>query len=192
MWTGLFQSGIILLTGLVYYMVDTWLMGRFDQHRAEEGGGRSRRYTAFMIIFLGLLVVQPVLLPGLGLQTSKWWGLLTQVVGVILITGALALHWWARVHLRHFYVEDVEFQEGQYIVATGPYSQVRHPVFTSFVLIAAGLLLVNPALTTLLLTLYVLYDFPRAARREEELLTEKLPQYADYMEHTGRFWPRWR
>ena len=192
MWTGLFQSGVILLTGLLYYVVDTWLMGHFDQHRAEEGSGRSRGYTAFMIGFLALLVLQPVLLPGLGFQTSEWWGLLVQVVGVGMITGALALHWWARVHLRHFYVEDVDFQEGQYVVDTGPYNLVRHPIFASFFMIAMGLLLVNPAVTTLLMNIYVFVDFSRAARKEEELLIERLPHYASYMEHTGRFWPKWR
>jgi protein-S-isoprenylcysteine O-methyltransferase Ste14 len=109
-----------------------------------------------------------------------------------MITGALALHWWARVHLRHFYVEDVDFQEGQYVVDTGPYNLVRHPIFASFFMIAMGLLLVNPAVTTLLMTIYVFVDFSRAARKEEELLIERLPHYASYMEHTGRFWPKWR
>lgn len=192
MLTGLFQSGVILLTGLVYYMVDAWLIGHYDQHRAEEGSGRSRGYTAFMIAFLVLLVLQPVLLPGLGLQISSRWGLLMQAVGVAMIAGALALHWWARSHLQHFYVEDVQFQEGHYVVDTGPYRLVRHPVFTSFFVIAVGLLLVNPAVTTLLMAIYVFVDFPRAARSEEELLIEKLPQYASYMERTGRFWPKWR
>jgi protein-S-isoprenylcysteine O-methyltransferase Ste14 len=192
MLTGFFQSGVILLTGLVYYMVDAWLIGHYDQHRAEEGSGRSRGYTAFMIAFLVLLVLQPVLLPGLGLQISARWGLLMQAVGVAMIAGALALHWWARSHLQHFYVEDVQFQEGHYVVDTGPYRLVRHPVFTSFFVIAMGLLLVNPAVTTLLMAIYVFVDFPRAARNEEELLIEKLPQYASYMERTGRFWPKWR
>jgi protein-S-isoprenylcysteine O-methyltransferase Ste14 len=54
------------------------------------------------------------------------------------------------------------------------------------------LLLVNPALTTLLMVVYVVVDFPRAARSEEELLMENLPQYASYMERTGRFWPKRR
>lgn len=192
MWTGLFQSGILLLTGLVYYLVDAWLIGHYDQHRTEAGSGRSRRYTAFMIAFLVLLVIQPVLLPGLGLQISGRWGLLVQFVGIGMIAVALALHWWARSHLQHFYVEDVQYQEGHCLVDTGPYRLVRHPVFTSFFVIALGLLLVNPAVTTLLMVIYVMVDFPRAARLEEGLLLEKLPQYASYMERTGRFWPKWR
>ena len=190
--TGALQSTVILLTGIVYYLVDAWLMRHYDRHRVEEGSGRSWGYTAFMIAFLALLVLQPVLLPGLGLQISAGWGLWVQAVGVCLVAVALALHWWARSYLKHFYVEDVQFQEGHQVVDTGPYRWVRHPIFTSFFVIAVGLLLVNPALTTLLMLVYVLVDFPRAARGEEELLMEKLPQYASHMQRTGRFWPKRR
>lgn len=192
MLTGVFQSAVVLLTGLAYYLVDSLLIRHYDQLRAEEGSGRSWRYTAFMIGFLGLLVVQPVLFPGMGLHIQARWGLWIQGAGMVLIAGAFALHWWARTHLQQFYVEDVLFQEGQHLVNTGPYRLVRHPVFTSFFVISAGLLLVNPAATTLLLALYVAADFSQAARKEEELLAEALPEYASYMKHTGRFLPKWR
>ena len=192
MLTGLFQSIVILLTGLVYYAVDAWLMRHYDQHRAQEGSGRSRRYTLLRLAFLVLRVVQPVILPGLGLQIGAWWGLWVQAVGLGLIAVALVLHWWARSHLKHYYVEDVQFQEGHQVVDTGPYRWVRHPIFTSFFVIAVGLLLVNPALTTVLMVVYVLVDFPRAARSEEQPLQENLPQYAGYVERTGRFWPKRR
>ena len=192
MLTGIQQSVAILLTGIVYYAVDAWLIRRFDPYRPGQGSGRSWGYTAFMVAFLTLLIAQPVLLPGLGLRVDAWWGLALQAAGMLLIAGSLALHWWARSHLRQFYVEDVQFQDGQSLVASGPYQYVRHPVFTSFFLVAIGLLLVNPALTTLLMLVYVCVDFPRAAHREEELLAEKLPDYTDYMERTGRFVPKWR
>jgi len=189
--TGIPQSAVILLTGLVYYAVDFRLMRYYDRHSSQGPSARSWRYTFLMVAFWTLLVVQPMLLPGLGVSTTAWWGLAIQAAGIALIACGLALHWWARSHLQHFYVEDVQFQEGQYLVDTGPYSRVRHPVFTSFFLIAVGMLLVNPAITTLAMVLYVSVDFSSAARKEEALLSEKLPEYAKYMEHTGRFLPKW-
>jgi len=190
--TGIPQSIVILLTGLVYYSVDFWLMRHYDPSQGQESGARSWRYTLLMVTFWLALVIQPVLLPRLGLSTTAWWGLAIQAVGLALILSGLALHWWARSHLRHFYVEDVQFQEGQYLVDTGPYSRVRHPVFSSFFLIALGMMLVNPALTTLAMVVYVAIDFTSAARQEEALLSDKLPEYAGYMQRTGRFIPRWR
>jgi protein-S-isoprenylcysteine O-methyltransferase Ste14 len=192
MLTGIFQSSVILLVGLVYYLVDVWLIRHFDRRRAEGGSGRSWGYTVLMVAFLILLVLQPILLPGQGLHLDSRWGLVMQGFGLLLIAGGLALHWWARVHLRQFYVEDVQFSSEQQLVDTGPYHYVRHPVFTSFFLITLGLLFVNPAVLTLILSLYVFADFGRAARREEALFTEKLPGYAGYMQRTGRFLPRWR
>lgn len=191
MLTGISQSIVILLTGLIYYAVDFRLMRHYDRHSSQGPSARSWRYTFLMITFWALLVVQPVLLPEVGVSTTAWWGLAIQVTGIVLIACGLALHWWARSHLQHFYIEDVQFQEGQYLVDTGPYSRVRHPVFTSFFLIAIGMLLVNPALTTLVMVLYVSVDFSRAAREEEALLSEELPEYANYMDRTGRFFPKW-
>jgi protein-S-isoprenylcysteine O-methyltransferase Ste14 len=190
--TGIPQSIVILLTGLVYYSVDFWLMRHYDPSQGQESGARSWRYTLLMVTFWLALVIQPVLLPRLGLSTTAWWGLAIQAVGLALIVCGLALHWWARSHLKHFYVEDVQFQEGQYLVDTGPYSRVRHPVFSSFFLIALGMTLVNPALTTLAMVVYVAIDFASAASQEEALLSERLPEYAGYMQRTGRFIPRWR
>ncbi|MFN2217525.1 MAG: methyltransferase family protein [Anaerolineae bacterium] len=189
---GIPQSIVILLTGLVYYAVDFWLMRHYDQPGDQGASARSWRYTLLMVAFWAVLVIQPVLLPRLGLRTTAWWGLAIQAVGLASILCGLALHWWARSHLKHFYVEDVRFLEGQYVVDTGPYGRVRHPVFTSFFLVALGMMLVNPALTTLAMVVYVAIDFTSAARQEEALLSEKLPEYAVYMQRTGRFIPRWR
>ena len=190
MLTGLPQSVAILLTGLVYYAVDFWLIRHYDKGHGQALSARSWRYTSLMVAFWALLVVQPVLLPRLGLSTAAWWGLVLQGAGLVLIISGLGLHWWARSHLKQFYVEDVRFQEGQYLVDTGPYSCVRHPVFSSFFLISVGMVCVNPALTTLAMIIYVAIDFSRAARKEEALLSDKLPQYTEYVEHTGRFFPK--
>lgn len=189
---GVFQAAITLLTGLVYYAVDFWLIRHYDRDRVQEGSGRSWGYTGSMVLFLVVLVLQPILLPGLSLHVQGWWGLLLQVSGIALLLSGLVLHWWSRSHLKQFYVEDVSVQDQQALVDTGPYRLVRHPIFTSFFAIALGLLLVNPAITTCGLAIYVLVDFSRAARREEELLLAKIPDYAGYVERTGRFVPKWR
>jgi protein-S-isoprenylcysteine O-methyltransferase len=113
-----------------------------------------------------------------------------QILGVITILSALALHIWSRVHLQQFYAERVEVQPEHRVIDTGPYRLVRHPVITSFFGIAAGLFLINPALTTLAVLCYTIWDFRRAAGQEEELLSRTLPGYADYAGRTPRFLPR--
>jgi protein-S-isoprenylcysteine O-methyltransferase Ste14 len=53
-----------------------------------------------------------------------------------------------------------------------------------------GLLLINPAIPTLLMVIYTFWDFSRAARQEEELLSRDVPGYAGYMAQTPPFFPR--
>jgi protein-S-isoprenylcysteine O-methyltransferase Ste14 len=191
MLVGILQSIVILLGILAFYLVDVQLMRRYDPLRVE-GSSRAWDYTIVAIIAAILLVVQPVLLPILGVRLPFPWGLLCQGIGILLMAAGLYLHWWARVHLQQYYGEREEVQEGQHLIESGPYAYVRHPIYTSYFLFTVGLLLFNPALPTLLALIYALVDFSLATRREERLLQRDLPGYAGYMARTPRFFPSLR
>ena len=142
---------------------------------------------------VAVLVLQPILFPIISFHTTQTWALSLQAFGAVLILTSLALHIWSRSHLQHFYAERVEVQPEHKVINSGPYSLMRHPVITSFFGISTGLFFINPALTTLAALLYTIWDFGRAARQEEELLTQTLAGYADYARRTPRFLPRvWR
>lgn len=192
MLTGPFQSLAILAIIAGFYLLDFTLIKRFDPDRSSSGSGRSWDFTLLVFLASALLVIQPVLLPGLGWPIAGWPGLLVQVGGVLVAVAALALHAWARIHLRHYYAERVEVQPGHVVIDTGPYRLVRHPVITSFLGLATGILLINPAVTTLAMLVYTWWDFSRAARQEELLLTESLPGYDAYARTTPAFFPRLR
>jgi protein-S-isoprenylcysteine O-methyltransferase len=142
------------------------------------------------MLTVAILVLQPVFLPILSLRTKEPWGLSIQGTGLLLIVASLALHVWSRMHLGRYYAERVEVQPDHEVIDSGPYKLVRHPVITSFFGMAAGLFLVNPAITTLAALTYTVWDFARAARQEENLLTRSLPGYAEYARRTPRFLPR--
>jgi protein-S-isoprenylcysteine O-methyltransferase Ste14 len=181
MLTGIPQSAATLFTIIFFYAMDFTLIRRYDKQRKSSGSGRSWDFTTFIFLMVALLVLQPIFLPSISYQTKAAWG---------LIIAALALHIWSRVHLQHYYAERVELQVEHKVIDTGPYRLMRHPVITSFFGIATGLFLINPALTTLATLLYTIWDFTRAARQEEELLSQTLPGYADYALRTPRFLPR--
>ena len=187
---GIPQSVATLLTIVLFYGMDFALIRRYDRKRQASGSGRAWDFTFFILLMVAVLVLQPVLLPGLGLRTKETGGLIIQIIGVLTILTALALHIWSRAHLQHFYAERVEVQPEHKVIDTGPYKLMRHPVITSFFGIATGLFLINPALTTLATLLYTIWDFTRAARQEEVLLAKTLPGYAEYANRTPRFLPR--
>lgn len=190
MWLGLPQSIATLLTIALFYAMDFVLIHRYDRQRQASGSGRAWDFTFFIFFMLAVLTLQPILLPIISFRTTQPWGSIMQILGLITIFMALALHLWARAHLQHFYAERVEVQPQHHVIDTGPYRYMRHPVITSFFGIATGLFLINPALTTLAALLYTIWDFRRAAKQEEDLLSQILPGYAEYANRTPRFLPR--
>lgn len=190
MLSGIPQSIATLLTILLFYSMDFALIRRFDKQRQATGSGRSWDFTFFIFLTVAVLVLQPIILPSLSFRTTALWGLAIQILGVLKILSSLALHIWSRAHLQQFYAERVEVQPEHKVIDTGPYKLMRHPVITSFFGIATGLFLINPAVPTLAALLYTIWDFTRAAKQEEELLTKTLPGYAAYADRTPRFLPR--
>lgn len=182
----------IILAAIVaaFFAMDFFFMFRYDRERKEEGKGWAWDYTLFTIAIGLTVLLQPILFPKIGWGTSALWGLVMQALGGLSVLLSFILHIWARQHLRHFYVERVEVQDGHQVVDTGPYSLMRHPIITSFFLLAGGIFFINPAVTTLLAFAYVLADFNKAARQEEVLLGSTVSGYADYMTRVPRFFPR--
>ena len=136
-----------------------------------------------------LVVIQPLVMPWVGVRITARWGLVIQAIGVACLVIGLLLVRWARLHLRNLFSEQVELQPGHYVVNTGPYALVRHPLYTTYVLMVFGQLLIKPAIIELLLLCFVIWHFSRLARVEEALLSEKLPGYKEYMTITPRFVP---
>jgi protein-S-isoprenylcysteine O-methyltransferase len=193
MLTGIPQSIATLITIILFYSMDFVLIRRYDKQRQASGSGRAWDFTFFIFTMVAILILQPIVIPILGIQIKDTWGFFIQIVGVLTILAALSLHIWSRVHLQHFYAERVEVQPEHKVIDTGPYRIMRHPVITSFFGIATGLFLINPALTTLAALIYTIWDFTRAAKQEEDLLTKTLSGYAEYARRTPRFLPRvWR
>jgi protein-S-isoprenylcysteine O-methyltransferase Ste14 len=191
MLTRLYQSAAILGVVIVFCATDAVFIARYDRERKKTG--KSWGYTLSMLIAAGFMIAQPVTVPGIGIQTGARWGLVIQAVGVLLAVGGLGLHGWSRAHLKQLYAEDAIVEMGHQVVDTGPYAYVRHPMFASYFLLAAGLALINPAVPTALLAVYISWDFAQAARRDEDLLCREVPGYTDYVARTPRrFVPRWK
>jgi protein-S-isoprenylcysteine O-methyltransferase Ste14 len=96
---------------------------------------------------------------------------------------------FTRLHLRELFSESVEMQPEHFVVRTGPYAHVRHPLYTAFFFMMFGQLLVTPAIIELLLFGFVIWHFTGMALQEEVILSRDLPGYQEYMAATSRFLP---
>jgi protein-S-isoprenylcysteine O-methyltransferase Ste14 len=120
---------------------------------------------------------------------------LVQLIGVILyLMGGILLIWSAR-HLGKYDNSKIAVTHDHVLVDTGPYARVRHPGYTAtFLLTLAVLLIVLNVLLIVNLVVAAGY-FGYRARLEEKLLSSQEglgDKYLNYMNRTGRFFPRIR
>lgn len=106
---------------------------------------------------------------------------LSDILGVVLILAGLLLAIWARITLGRFWSGSVAFIEGQPIVKDGPYSIVRHPIYTGVIMMLWGCLLLEPFGFVLLIAVFGTILLAYKARLEEGLLERHLgDKYSNY------------
>jgi len=117
-------------------------------------------------------------------------GILTSWSGLgILVVGLLFGFWTIRYNrLGNFNIRP-ELKEGCELITTGPYRFVRHPMYTSVLLISLALAVATP--TYLEWSSFILLAFVLALKsiREENLWCEGSVRYTEYMQGTKRFIP---
>lgn len=128
-------------------------------------------------------------LPTSGLAYSS--SIIAYVGAGAFVSGG-ALGWWAARNLGPMLTVAIETREGGLLVTSGPYSRIRHPIYTGIFLQVAGLAiaLFSP-LVALALPVAVFCGAYRA-RLEEDLLSADAKMggaYRAYRERSGRFLP---
>ena len=78
------------------------------------------------------------------------------------------------------------------LVRRGIYSRVRHPLYTSVMLVSLGWALIWQSVPSVIGALALIPFFYAKARREERWLCEKFAGYSEYMKQVPRFIPRLR
>ena len=78
-----------------------------------------------------------------------------------------------------------------FLVMTGPYRWVRHPFYVAFALamLANSLVTANLYVFATGVVVFLLLVI-RTSKEEEKLIERFGDEYRNYMETTGRFWPR--
>lgn len=186
------QFFIIIAIVSLFLGTDLLMARRFDRLRTDGQQSHNWAYMTFVFIVIAALLSQPIIMPNLSFSTTKSWGLVIQGIGMLCAIGGLALYAWSRYHLGKWYAQRGEIQPNHQLITTGPYVAIRHPIFSSYFLIAFGILCINPSPINLAILSYAIWEFSRGAIRDEQILQEHFPEYRTYMDQTGQFWPRIR
>ncbi|MFW9800575.1 MAG: methyltransferase [Candidatus Thorarchaeota archaeon] len=172
----------------VYYRSQT--LGRTSE---KEYSLRTKATVALSVAILGyfasvgLYIVAPQWIQMFHLPLPlwiRWLGVGLAVVGTVLVV-------WIHRTLGRQYSAKWEIQEQHELITVGPYSRVRHPMYTTFILFSSSVSLITANLLLILFAISVAIPFYWIARKEEEILIDQFGnEYIQYMKHTGRFLPR--
>jgi len=101
---------------------------------------------------------------------------ISQWLGVAICVLGLCLAVWSRKSLGDDWSRDVELKQGHKLVERGPYRLVRHPIYTSHLLMGLGTAIVAGSLVAFAGLLFFLVGFCIKLRQEEDLLIRHFPE----------------
>lgn len=110
--------------------------------------------------------------------------------GVGMGIASLALWTWTHVALGPLWSGQLQLREGHRLVTSGPYSRVRHPMYTAIFAWMFALFLVSANGAFLVVAMGTAAFLAGRVPREEQMMLERFGiDYRGYMERTGRFLP---
>lgn len=159
-----------------------------------------RREGPLVLVSMIVATYGTLIVALLYLFASSWitWSFIhlpywVRVAGVILGILSNAYLYWVGVTLQNFYSYTVEIQESHKLITTGPYSQVRHPMYTGTLLLLFSFGITSDNLLFLVILVALIPGLFARIKKEEEALLESFGEdYVRYMNRTGSIFPRLR
>ena len=187
---------VFFLICLIVYVA---IRGVFKQ-RVKGNELMVRRVDGLEKALMLILIPGALLLPVVFLFTP-WLGFadyqlpaIARWFGAVLMLASLWLFWRSHVDLGLNWSQSLEIRKGHQLITRGVYRSIRHPMYASIWVwcLAQGLLLENWLAAWYGFVGFALMYFVRTSR-EEKMMCESFGQeYRDYMQRTGRLFPRTR
>jgi protein-S-isoprenylcysteine O-methyltransferase Ste14 len=184
---------IVWFAGLVAWYIIRY---PFERRAKKVGVTKSlfgwRESGLLSLAFLGLWIV-PLIYSLTGFPAALDRPLIPTIaiLGVVALCGALLLFYRSHADLGRNWSISLEIRNEHRLVTTGIYRFVRHPMYSSFFLLAVAQLMLLPnwfAGATGLIGVGMLYAF--RIRQEERMMTERFgAEYREYVAHTARLIP---
>jgi protein-S-isoprenylcysteine O-methyltransferase Ste14 len=115
----------------------------------------------------------------------RWTGVIIALLGFILLQ-------WAQNTLGASWSDTPRMMKEQVLITSGPYRLIRHPIYTAFLLILGSTLIISAnwliGFSWFFMTCLEIYS---RVHFEESLMIEYFgDQYSEYMQRTGRLFPK--
>lgn len=168
------------LMGMFLYLIkrDPALLER--RVRTGETRPEQQRIIALSSLYLIFIFLVPGFDKRFGWSSVPVWLILLADVFVLV---AFLLNFLV-IRVNSYASRVVEIQEGQKVITTGPYALVRHPMYTSIILIMLATPIALGSTWGVLPNIPFIFLLAARAKNEEELLVDELTGYREYMQQT--------
>lgn len=184
----------MLLAMRVYFMVKVHRSGGWitPDDQAIRREGRSSvilrlvlffALIAFLVMyFLGVVWIDVFFFP---LPVWLRWA------GFILGIFSVMFWIWTQIHLDIQWSAQLQLKQDHYLVTTGPYSYIRHPLYLAMMGWGVAVALLTANWIFVAISILVLAGVIGRIPKEEQMLIENFgDEYKAYMQRTGRFFPK--
>ncbi len=178
------KKGIIGREGIVGYILSHFIIGR-------EGivSFIFRRFIVtpalvllFFLVFTDSPWMRPFSIPYP--QVGMWLGAGLGLAGLVFLL-------WVHMHLGKEWSVSLQLNQDHRLIQSGPYSKIRHPMYTAIFATYLGLSLISANyLVIFAMALFILSMVARIPQEEQMLIGRFGDTYRDYIRKTGMFLPK--
>ena len=171
-----------------------WIIGALKTRATREKESLASRYAVLSLEIVGYMLIFNGS-TGFGFLGNRIIPrtLVVEIPGVICTWAGIGLALWARYHLAEYWSARVTIKEDHQLIRTGPYTHLRHPIYSGLVLATIGSAVVIDEWRCVLGICLVLTGYWVKARKEEVMLSQQFGDvFREHQKHTGFLVPRFR
>ncbi|MFB2875463.1 methyltransferase family protein [Floridanema aerugineum] len=185
------QVIFLLLGYLLFFSGNVWRVWRYGKLSKTNEDAQFKDFSGLVILagqFIAILIIY-------------WWAIydfsrlaktetVWQVVGMIILVSAIAINQLAIRTLKGLF-DCITIKPNHHLVTTGIYSQVRHPVYLSYVLFLVGYCTILQSFVSLVISVVSCTIWVKnRINIEEKMLIEKFgDRYQAYQHKTKKIIP---
>jgi protein-S-isoprenylcysteine O-methyltransferase Ste14 len=169
-----------------------WLAAALRTNRAKKREPAGEWLLRFVLMGSAFILLS---------QADPRWGRLNdrfiphipwvRGLGAALACLGIAFAIWARSHIGRYWSGSVSLRAEHQLIRTGPYSRIRHPIYTGILVAIAGTVLAIGRYRGLVAFAIILVGYIWKSKREEKLLASEFgPAFEEHKRLTGFFLPR--
>ena len=164
-----------IISGLWLAWLISWTVAMIWSDRTDKRDAVGAELFFRVLFYVGLILLFAFPVRTEYSQMQLWR--FEYVTNAVLLAAAAAgslFTWWARIHLGRLWSDRVVKKVGHWVVDTGPYKLVRHPIYFGLIFAALATAIQKATPFALLGFAVITLAFGIKARREERFLRSEI------------------